>query len=376
MKTSIQAFIYHIDPCLFISILMLIILIPVGFTVDKNHLEKSCNKGPDLFLPSDITKSVPEPFVDFVQKAENTIELVVSQFNPHHNFQTWVDILKIASKRNVKVSVITDDKTIYDALNFTDITFKNSSSIEENVNMFVFFAQSDFKRTIYASRLFNDWRNISSPNFILSFSDCKSLAKDASSLFHLLKYYCANGFNNHFLNKFLPGFSFPNTHKWPQGSCSFGISPPLLKPPGRKSVYALLKDFFNSSCENLRILTPSLFPNVEEVHQEMPELLLSEQIEQAAFQGSNIKILLTSNSTDNSELNSLKYFPRIEVKTNTFSYSPTFYLHGSECGFMPMPFQNTVSSSSITFSIRIKDKNVTDKLSDHFDKIWNEKESK
>ena len=127
----------------------------------------------------------------------------------------------------------------------------------------------------------------------------------------------------------------------------------------------------NDNDENLSILTPTLFPEAEKLESVMPELLLSEQMELSAFKGKHIRILLSVNPTyENAELNSLKQFPGIVVKNKEYTYSPTFFLYGNECGFMPMSLQYAFVEYSITFSIKIKDEKVTKKLQDHFNSLW------
>ena len=371
MKLSFQKLIYHADPCLVLCVITFIIFIPIGFSIDSVHLETNCNQGPNLYLPSDISSSIPEPFVTFINNSKEIIELVVSSFYPHHNFTGWVTLLKSAVDRGVRIKVVTDDESIKSSLDFCEVTFA-----KKDINLFVFIAQSDYKRTIYASRLFNDWDVIPDPNFILSFCDCKSIANDVSSLVNLLKYYYNNGFPNLFDHKFLPGSSFPQVHNWNSGSCSFGITPQLLVPPNRQSLTSQLNEFFedvnnNDNDENLSILTPTLFPEAEKLESVMPELLLSEQMELSAFKGKHIRILLSVNPTyENAELNSLKQFPGIVVKNKEYTYSPTFFLYGNECGFMPMSLQYAFVEYSITFSIKIKDEKVTKKLQDHFNSLW------
>lgn len=370
MIEKIQKFYIHIDLFLVISIIALIILIPVGFTVDHTHLEKCCKSGPSLYTQSNISDSIPAPFIEFLNKSEKIIEIAVSLFSPQGYFDNWTQQLLLAHKRGVEIHVVTDDPAIERSLSsFCEVTFIDSS--KSKARMLVYFAQSDYKHTIYASRLFNDW-SLNNSGFFIDFPDCQSVAYDASSLFSLLKYYAEKGFPEHFLKRFLPGSSFPKVHHWNKGSCSFGIWPQELIPPGRKSVTTLIKDFFKSPKSNFSIFNPSLFPVLETVDKDMPELLISEQIEQMAYSGSNIRILITNNSISSySIFNSLRHFPNIHVKTlSSLSYSPLFYLHESMAGFIPMTFTNDYSDLTITFSISIEDEKLSAQLKKLFDDYW------
>lgn len=366
MIERIQKFFIHIDLFLVVSVLGLLIITPIGFTVDHTHIEKRCNLGPRLYTQSNITNSIPAPFIEFLNKSEKIIEIVVSLFSPPENISEWVQQLKYTHNRGVEIHVVTDDSAIESSLSpFCHVTYVDSSK----PRMLVYFAQSDYKRTIYASRLFNNWKQNVHSGFLIDFPDCQSVAHDASSLFSLLKYYAENGFPSHFLKKFLPGSSFPNVHHWSTGSCSFGIWPPKLIPPGRRSVSSLIKQFFRSSKSNFSIFNPSLFPVLETVDKDMPELLISEQIEQIAYRGSSIRILISNNSIKSySIFNSLQHFPHIHVKTlSSLTYSPLFYLHESMSGFIPMTFSN---DNTVTFSLSIEDQDLAAQLKEFFDGYW------
>lgn len=374
MKERIPKFFLRIDPLLVISIIALLILLPIGFTVDYKHLEKRCNSGPTLYTQSNITTSIPVPFIEFLNRSERLIEIVVSLFSPQEYIyiDEWSQQLQITHERGVEIHVVTNDPTIAEKLSsFCQISFVDTSKLK--AHMFVFFAQSDYKHTIYASRFFNNWLSNTQTGFFIDFPDCQSVAHDASSLFSLLKYFAEEGFPEHFLKKFLPGSSFPNVHHWSTGSCSFGIWPKKLIPPGRKSVTSLIKEFFRSPKSNFSIFNPSLFPVLETVDKDMPELLISEQIEQIAYSGSSIRILITNNSIKSySIFNSLQHFPNIHVKTlSSLTYSPLFYLHESMSGFIPMTFTNDDSDPTITFSMSIEDEKVSSQLKDLFDRYWN-----
>ena len=170
MNAKIQKFFSNLDPFLIISILFLIILTPIGFTIDRTHLEKQCNCGPLLFTQSNATTPIPAPFIEFLNESKEFIELVISKFSPSQNFSDWVQELKYANDRGVHIDVVTDDEKIANALSvFCDVTFVNFSIT--NARMFVFFAQSDHKRTIYASRLFNDWTENIDSFFLIDFND-------------------------------------------------------------------------------------------------------------------------------------------------------------------------------------------------------------
>lgn len=371
MIAKIQKFFSNIDPFLVICIISLVIITPIGFTVDRTHLEKRCNCGPRLYTQSNVTNAIPTPFISFLNESREIIELVVSRFYPSGNIDEWALQLKYTHDRGVKIHIVTDDFNIVNSLSsFCEVTYVSKSNVK--TRMLVFFAQSDFKRTIYASRLFNDWSSIQYSGFLIDFPDCQSIAHDSSSLFALLKYYAEKGFPNLFQKKFLPGSSFPRVHHWETGSCSYGIWPTQLIPPGRKSVTSLLNRFFQSSNSNFSIFNPSLFPTLEIVEKDMPELLISEQIEKAAYSGSNIRILITNNSVKSySILNSLMHFPNIHVKTlSSLAYTPLFYLHETMSGFIPMTFTNDDSDLTITFSMSIEDRELSAQLKEYFDAYW------
>lgn len=374
---KIKIFILNLDFYLITSIIVLIIITPFGLSFGKVTIENRCNAGPLLFIQSDIEATVPQPFKDFVNQTTEFIELVVSQFFPRSDFTDWANLLRSAhDERGVSIHIVTDDSSISAALeSFCEVTFIQNPQTEDSIKMLVFFGQSDSKRTIYASRLFSAWSKGEETHFFITFPDCQSLAHDASSLYSLFKYYANKGFPQLFLKQFLPGSTFPNVHHWNEnGSCSFGISPSDLTPPGRNTVRSLLNEFFqNSQNDELRVLTPSLFPSVEEVQQDMPEMLLSEKIEKAAYRNSTIQILLTNSPsalTNNSELISLQNFPHVEIRNLPISYSPTFYLRKTECSFMPISFMNSISNSIMTISMNINDEELTAKLRKQFDKFW------
>lgn len=361
------------DPCLIISVLALLVLIPVGFTVDKHKLELKCAKSPVLHLHDDMLGNIPEPYRQFIDSARKEINIAFSHWYPTYgDLNDYVTLLKHAHERGVIVRVVTNIKTLTDSLSFADLTVVNTSTDQ---SMFVFFGQADLKRTIYASNLFTAPSDVfSGGEFVIDFEDCSSIANDVKSIFEMLQYYGRNGYPEMFYKKWVPGSTFPQLHHLPDGGdVVIGISPPYLTPPGREQLANMISECFANYGGELNLLTESLIPRTESAGTVMPELLLSERIELAALNNTKIRILLRESEVKRieNEVRSLIQSPNTEVRTvKTSTHFPTFYVYENEAAFMPLPFEDIVAGDPITLAMKMHDKSIADKLSKHFEEIW------
>ncbi|KAH0786710.1 hypothetical protein GPJ56_009342 [Histomonas meleagridis] len=371
MKKKVTNFFRIVDPFFIFCVVAFVVVIPIGFLCDYTHLETQCSEPPLLFLHDELKGTIPKPFSEFINSATSRIQLVISQFNPHSSFSPYYDLLKNASDRGVKIEIVTNFREIYQQFNFADVTLFNSSESQ----LFVFFAQADGKSSIYASRLFGAF-SVPQGDFLIHFPNCKSFANDASSLFTLIKDTALHGFPKLFPKTSMPGSTFPSKHSLPTGGfCFFGISPHNIQPPGRLSLETLASLFFGGTPGgNISVLTQAMFSSVEVVEEDMTKMLLSEQLEKEALQGSSIKIIvpLFEASSSKAEYRSLIQFSGIDIHTANMSYAPTFYTNGENCGFMPMPFEYIIVSKAITFALHMTDEGVCTKLENHFMKVWNE----
>lgn len=365
-------YIRHIDPCFLLSTLMLVILLPIGFTIDHQKVIRECEESPILYLANDIIleDEVPVQFIDFLNSAQKKIEIVTSVFYPmpHFDIEKYMKLLKYTQDRGVEISIVTNNPMIASNFSFCDVTFNNFS-------LFVHFAQADGKRTIFASKLFG---KLSSEitDFYIDFPNCASVAADTSALFNILQYYARqNAFPSLFLHKHVPGSSFDSLHSLPHnGLCSFGIAPYKLTPPGRNSITDVVNTLFNVSQTNLSIVTQNLFTDIQKVEEKMPELFLSEKIEQAAVKGASIKILIPEGQAAAHRLSykSLEQIQGVKIRIfrNRDSYTPSFFIHDNDSGFMPMPFAEIMADNSITIAILLNEATVAEKLHSHFENLW------
>ena len=362
-----------LDWFLVFSVVILMVLIPLGSTIDKTKLECECAEVPNLYLYDELKGGIPEQFREFVESAQSEIDIVLSDWHPLAvNITEFVSLFEEAVKRGVTIKIITNSQTFRDAFNFCEVHF-----VKNDVNvMFVLLGQADRRRTFFASNLFlGEGSNTSDTgSFYLDFQNCKSVANDAKSLISMLEYYSEYGFPEVFSNKWLPGSSFPKVHKLPNGGqVVIGISPSRLTPPGRITVDAMVVEFFTKHGGNISLVTESLIPPTEAAGTEMPELLLSERIELAALNGANIRILAKKSEVEKSqsEVRGLIQFPNTELRmVETNANFATFFTYDQESGFMPLPFEKIVANQPITFAMQIRDEAIEAKLNSHFETVW------
>jgi hypothetical protein len=378
MLARIPPLLRQVDPCFILSVVILAIIIPVGFSIDHLKLETSCTTGPVLYLGDYlITPRVPLPFRWFLGNSTTVVRLIISSYNASSESEAiarYYSVLKVASDRGVSIDLITNTPSIYDNFTFC----KTRTLLTASGGMFVFLAESDGRRVIYSSGLLAE-ANCPEGQFFVDFANCKSLANDVRALFDMLVNYGKSGdYPSIFLKKFIPNGSFPQRHSLPGGgSCVLGISPEELAPPGRFPVVNWVDDHFVDFGDNLSLLSQALFPRASKAGVDMPELLLTERIENATLHGTNVRILIPTRewSRSEQEVRSLLQFPNVDVKvTNSTTRGrcrlPTLYTFRDVTGFMPMPFEYIVDSSAITFSLHITDASIAERLLAHFNQLW------
>jgi hypothetical protein len=372
-------FLRHLDPCLVLSLVTLIVIIPVGFVIDHLTLETRCSQSPLLYLGSNLSHdSIPLPFRWFVGNATTELRLVLSSYNATadpDSIDAYYLLLKEASNRHVSVHVITSNRDIYDRLTFcTTRTFL----ADESSPVYVSLGVADHRHVIYSSGLLAT-RICASAEFFIDFPDCASLANDVSSLYGLLEYYASKGYPDLFLRKFIPDTSFPREHRLPgDGACVIGIAPSDLAPPGRFPVVEWMQRNFTDFGSTLSLLSQALFPRAPTADADMPELLLTERIEAGALNGTAVKILVPPRvmNVSAAEVKSLLQFPGVEMQVvNTSGNAsgcrlPTFYEFGNMTGFMPMPFEYLVGRNAVTFSLHLRDAQIAARLRRHFCALW------
>jgi HKD family nuclease len=376
MKEQIIGLVRRFDPCLVFSIVSLIIIIPVGFTIDHIKLQSECSGSPIVYLGYNFSADrIPIQFEQFIQNATSEVELILASNHPHgdDNHTNYYVLLKSASDRNVAIKLVTDDLDMYENFTFC----KERYHIRDpNLHMFAYIAQSDHINTIYSSDLLSQYI---CPNarFLLHFNNCQSVASDISSLFRLLADFSAEGFPKIFDYKSIPGSSFPQQHSLPGGGlCKFGMSPNKLVPPGRSDVVTLLSDFFDNFEDELSLITQSLFPISDKPSDSMPELLLSERIEHGALNQTKIKILVPMENVSNAhcQLRSLMQFPNVEIRAISEKNCtlPTLYTFAKSSGFLAIPFEQIMRTSPLTFTVHISEQNVAGMMKSHFVMLWNQ----
>lgn len=368
-----RAWLRSLDCFLVFSVLFLVILIPIGFTIDKLKLECECEEVPTLYLFDELKGSIPQPFRDFVESAQTEIDVVLSDWHPRPvNLREYVELFTAAVKRGVTIKIITNSENFSHIFNFCEIHFVKP----DTAVMFAFMGQADRKRTMFASNLFiTEKANISDTgSFYLDFRNCRSIASDVKSLISMLEYYSSSGFPEIFFKKWVPGSSFPKVHSLPDGGdVVIAVSPPRLTAPGRLGVDSMVVEFFTNYGGNMSLVTESLIPPTEAAGTEMPELLLSERIGLAALNGTNIRILGKKSEVQKSEsqVRSLLQFPNTELRMiETDAFFPTFYTYNDESGFMPLPFEKIVANQPITFAFKVHNSEIAAKLNSHFEDVW------
>jgi hypothetical protein len=360
------------DPCFVISVIGLIIVVPIGFTIDHVRLHRHCSASPVLYLnPNRTDDLVPLPFVWFVQSARREIQLVLSSSNDTRGdlIAGYYRLLLGATGRGVSVHVVTNDAAI--ASNFTfcaTMTLARAPGA-----MFVFLAQADGARGFYASGPVTGYV-CAELQYVVDFADCASVAADIASLFSLLRTYAVSGYPELFSHALLPGSSFPAVHALPGGGrCEFAVAPQPLTPPGRAYVVDVVDRYFREFGPSLSVLTEALFPRPEMVRDNMPELLIVERIAIAALAGTGVRVLIPQAEWIRSrdQLRSLAQFPNIEIRPVAHECTlPTLYTFQNQAGFMPMPFELLVKSDAVTVALRLIDDAFAAKLKDHFDALW------
>jgi hypothetical protein len=367
-----------IDPCLIFSILSLAILIPIGFTLDHVKLQTQCAQSPLLYLgDQNNADRIPTPFADFISKATTDVEIILASNHPHgdDNHTNYYVLLKTAADRGVRVNLVTDDLDLFENFTFCSKRYLLKSS---TVQMFAYIAQADHKRTIFSSDLLSQYVCPDS-RFLLDFPDCTSVANDVSSIFQLLAGVADSGdFPSVFSHASIPGSSFPREHSLPNGGiCRLGISPQSLVPPGRSNVSDLMSDVFQKVGKRLSVVTESLFPTPQNASLYMPEMVLSERIEEASLNDTKTRILISTRDYAGShcQVRSLMQFPNVNIRVFNASVAnctiPALYTFGNASGFMAMPYEQIVRTGNLTFAVHLVDSGLAAVMQDYFDTLWN-----
>jgi len=362
-----------VDPFLIFSILGLMIIIPIGFSIDYKPYESCCKSPPTLYLYDDISNGSSLQFSNFVSKAKKSLFIVSRTLFPiDPDYERWILPLKNAVDRGVKVKILTNQIALQEKIPFVDLVVV-PNTIQ---HFFVSFAIADEMRFIYTSQLFGNFSSVLA-DYFLEFNDCKSIVADAIAIFNFFVDFASNPNISVYPHNYCPGFHYPMLHTTPQGSqIVFGISPNRFVSPGRQSIVSLVRSFFNASHQTIDVFTPSLFPESIRSEDNLPELVMSDQIENSVVSGNcSIRILMSLNEF-NSRANltmSLKKVPNIYMKfSKTEPISPSFYVKNEECLFMPMSFESAISFEIMSIAVKIKDPSIVLKVKKHFKEIWDQ----
>lgn len=363
-----------IDPFLIFAVIGLIVIFPIGLTIDKDTYEGSCEEDPILYLHDDLYPKNTK-FANFVDSANKTIKMVASCLFPFYpNNETWIDPLRRAVKRGVKVQILTNSDVVSKYLPFAEI-IKVSDALS---SFFISLAIADDSKVVYSSQFFGKYETVQS-DFFVEFQNCKSIAKDATSIFNFFKMISLNPKASQYTRSYCAGFGFPAFHKTDYGMYAFAMAPGRFVAPGRMSVIDLVYTYFYSAFANISIFTPSLFPEVNHSRQNMPEMIMSDQIENTAVTKNLTTRILMSREQFKSATNitmSLSRVPRVEMRTcKARDTAPTFFVQGTETLLMPMSFESAVSLDVTSIALYLSNLPVATKLQNQFNKYWSDNET-
>lgn len=372
MLEKMKKILCKIDYAMLLSALGLVIILPIGFSLSHEHYEGSCNSGPKLFLNHELKDTIT-PYVELVNNSKKIIRIIA---HPLHQFtfmsELWIPPLIDAIQRGVDVQVISTQDTVRDLLNFTNFELIDGV----NRTCFINLVIGDDDKLLYASSLLRDYSN-DLGDFALLFDDCKSIVADAIGLFDYLKLFKNESHPTIFTHSYCPGFRYPSIHRTSSGnSLLFGIAPMDFVSPMRKHVIDLIRDFFDTENSNISIFSPSLFPPPAQSRVSMPEMVISDQIENSAtFSNCSFRILLSVNELKSSSnvTMSLSRIPRIDMAAcSASSMSPSFFVRDSETFFMPIPFQLAMINDVLSLALHIEDEDISVRLQEHFDRFWDD----
>lgn len=360
-----------IDPCVIISLIGLLVFIPLTFTIDHLPYEGNCSEPPILYLQDELGKNSSQ-FAEFCESAQKSILIFARTLMPiGPDEKTWIEPLRKAVKRGVHVEILTSQVLLKKYFNFTTIILTN----KRMPNTYASFAIADTQRLIYTSQLFGVYSS-KEADYYIDFKKCKSIVSDATEIFNFYK--AANSQDNLtlFPHYYCAGFSYPTVHKTCEDDAySFGISPPIFVSPGRKSTIDDVREFFSESKDtNISVFTTSMFPEINQTGDDVPELIMSDQIETAAsLNNITIRILMSSDqyAAATNTTRSLSQIPNVITGIKKVrETSPSFFIRDDLVIFMPMSFEAAISLDIASLSLKMKNKAISEKISKHFEDLW------
>ena len=229
-----------LQPTFLFSLIMLIVLLPIGFTIDHQTLITECNQPPKLYIGIDLQEKPSKIMRDFFDNAKTKILIVYFRVNITQEIisASYLELLKNAHDRGVYIEVMTNDKLVGQKIDkYCKLIFPNSS---QGIELKLSFAIADGVRTIFPSYIFEDFSH-NQTDFVVDFKNCPSVAQDMEAFFETIA-----GINQFsvFPRRLCPGVKFPYRHTFPGGNVSFAVSPPELGASGRPLITQYISNFF------------------------------------------------------------------------------------------------------------------------------------
>ena len=360
-----------IDPFLIFSAIGLIVLIPLGFTLDHKSYEGQCKEPPILYFQKDLEQN-PNLFKDFCNKANTKISIVARTLWPiAPDPEIWIAPLKAAVDRGVSVEILSSQQTIKKYFNFTTFILTNESL----PNSYTSFAVADNDKVLFSSQLFGDFKS-EEGDYYIDFKNCKSIARDAQEIIDFYKQITEQKKLTLFPHYYCSGISYPNVHTTNGNDAySFSIAPTDFVSPGRESIITCIQNFFNTGNNmNISLFTTSLFSGVNQSSEYMPELLMSDQIETSASLNNNtIRILMSSDQYSRAvnTTMSLSRVPNVLMGVRKVRpTSPSFYVKNDTVIFMPMSFEAAISLDMTSLALTLKNAEISQRVEKHFEEYW------
>lgn len=354
-----------IDYCFILSVVVLAVILPVGFTVDHQKFVGECNSPPQLYLSE---RDVSDAFINFIKSAKSSIKLITRLTFPLDLNKYSVDSLKDAQKRGVNIEMLINDNGQIDNKTFPHVEFfpKDTST-----TIYISFAIADEKRLFYASRLLD--KSNSSTEYALYFDDCASMAQDALGIYNFFKMLIKNNHLNLFPHSYIPGYSYPARHMDNKGgNYTLAIGPPRFVCPNRYLTYDLVNDFFGQANGNISVCTDQIFPADQ---RSVSTSSVSTLIETTASRNNNtnIKILLSSSTQISPSILSMSMIPRIEIRKYKFKQNmnaPSYFVSGRKTIFLPLPFDVSLQLDIVSLSLTVENDDIAKSIKGHFNDIW------
>ena len=360
-----------IDPFLIFSVISLLVLVPLGFTLDHQSYEGKCSEPPVLYFQEEFNEN-SQIFAEFCRNAKRTISIVARTLLPlSPDPEIWINPLKDAVSRGVFVEILSSQESLRQYFNFTTFILTNRSL----PNSYTSFAVADDDKVVFSSQLLGDFKS-EEADYYLDFKNCRSIARDAKEIINFYKQITETNKLSLFPHYYCAGISYPNIHKTcDDDAYFFSIAPAEFVSPGRQSIIATIQNFFMTGSDtNISVFTTSLFSGVNQSSEYMPELLMSDQIETSVSLNNNtIRILMSSDQfaqAANTTM-SLSNVPNVLMGIRKVKpTSPSFFLRDDIVIFMPMSFEIAISLDMTSTALTVRNKAISEKVKQHFEYYW------